>query len=199
MGVPSPIMLVTLNFTGFMGVDSNMHISLHRNMHYYPRIRLPIPIICWLPCRITSTPHLDSSWVTTMRAPYWINRRHGERVIRMIWGDGHDWSMWIITSLHYIPCMRPSPFLFLGQDVSLVHPVFLFEKKYIHIRLTNLFGWTCLKSDFTTPRSNFRKFLIGQKFSFWDMLINTKFTFKLVESSTPKFVFEVRKMETTKR
>lgn len=40
---------------------------------------------------------------------------------------------------------------------------------------------------------------IGQKVTIWAMLINTNFTFKLVESSTPKFVFEVQKVETTKR
>jgi hypothetical protein len=76
-------------------------LTKKENMQY-PKIRLPMPIICWLPCRIARrAPHLDSGWVTAVRAPpHRINRSRGEGVVRMIRGEGHDRSMWIITPLH---------------------------------------------------------------------------------------------------
>jgi hypothetical protein len=52
MQIPVFIMVVKLKFQ-FVGVlvDNNKNISLDKDMHY-PKIRLPMPIICWLPCRI---------------------------------------------------------------------------------------------------------------------------------------------------
>lgn len=96
----------------------------------HPWIRLPNPTFCGLPCMIARcAPHL--SRVAAGLAPYRVELSSWEGVTGMIWREGHDWFLWIIIPLHWVSLMRPSSIIFLWQNVSPMHSVFLEMTCYI--------------------------------------------------------------------
>ena len=95
----------------------------------HPWIRLLNPTFCGLPCMIARcAPHL--SRVAAGLAPYRVELSSWEGVTGMIWREGHDWFLWIIIPLH-VSLMRPSSIIFLWQNVSPMHSVFLEITSYI--------------------------------------------------------------------
>ena len=105
---------------------NNNTIKIWRQTKHYPWIRLPNPTFCGLPCMIARcAPHL--SRVAAGLAPYRVELSSWEGVTGMIWREGHDRFLWIIIPLHWVSLMRPSSIIFLWQNVSPMHSVFLLE------------------------------------------------------------------------
>lgn len=95
----------------------------------YPRIRFPTPTFCLLPWRISRrAPHLDTDRVITWCTPHRVDRTGRENRIRMICRECHNRFMWITTPVPVISWFWPSSVFFLGQDVPLMHSIFLVEE-----------------------------------------------------------------------
>ena len=101
----------------------------------YRWIWIRMPIVCRLPRRIESrAPHLDIGGVATRVSPSGIIDLTGWRSVSgMVWREGHYGSLRIVTPLRWGSWIRPSPVIFLGQDMSPLHSIFLFEiEQVIH-------------------------------------------------------------------
>lgn len=100
----------------------------------YPWIRLPMTTFCRGPWGIAGwAPNMHPRCVAACCSPHRIGRTRWESVVRMIWRIRHDRFMWIVTPLYLISMLRPLPFIFLGQNMSPMHSIFLLGNRQCYL------------------------------------------------------------------